>query len=245
MRTRRSFLTSSAALLAVPAIIGRAEAALSLLGAGSGIDAAVATFRSNANDGSNLTTYTLADQAIGPAFSDRYVIVAITAGGTTAIASVTIGGIAASAIGVAGDGTHLLSALWIALVPTGTTATVVVNVGSGWSRIGIACYSVTGLQSITPYDTGSDLSMSSGVMDDVIDVPDGGFVIGIAYNGQACTFTWTGLTEDADFAAETSRSCSMASKSNFSGGAVNFAVSATQSLLGAGSFPSFFMASLR
>jgi len=112
--------------------------------------------------GGDTNPDTLANVPVGPAAADRYVFLAIPyySGGTnknSSITAVTIGGVAATIHGQAnwtteGTGYPGGVALASALVPTGTTANVVVTFtgGAGVWRPWLGVYRVTGLLSAVP-----------------------------------------------------------------------------------------------
>lgn len=96
------------------------------------------TFTTAATNASNLITYTFTAMAIGAASPDRRVIVAMhTDLGSLTPVSVTIGGIAATAIKTT-DGLGV----FMAFVPTGTTADVVVTWSGTAARCAIGVWSV-------------------------------------------------------------------------------------------------------
>ena len=155
-------------LLAVASVlsVGPAQALLGvnqLIGFGAGISSAPAsvTFTDSTVSGADATVYTFSTQDIGTAGANRHVIVLIHAGdlsGSTGISSVTVGGIAASSAVTHGDtiaGTSFTTAIFIAAVPTGTTADVVVTFAAGRSRAGIGVYAAYDLINPTPPTTQS------------------------------------------------------------------------------------------
>ncbi len=94
-------------------------------------------------DTASKSTYTFAAQPIGAAAADRRVIVAVGLR-TTTLDSVTIGGIAAtqdSSFTALGN----IAAIWSAVVPTGTTADVVIATsGTQPTRCGIGVWTTNG-----------------------------------------------------------------------------------------------------
>jgi hypothetical protein len=102
------------------------------------------TFHQSAFDAADLTTYTFASQPIGTASATRRVIVSISTNSTRTISSVTIGGVSATI-----DATNTLSgtghvAIASAVVPTGTTASVVVTLDSAGLGMGIGVWTLVG-----------------------------------------------------------------------------------------------------
>lgn len=150
-------------------------------------------------DASDLTTYTFASQNIGAAASDRLVIVAyssINGNGTgVGISSVTIGGVTATI--AHSSGTNVSAGLAWALVPTGTTASIVLTFAIGQTNCVAATYRLTGQQSSTAFDTDTPAGGATAARSASIDVPAGGCVIASAGEA-AVSMTWTGATEDQD-----------------------------------------------
>lgn len=106
--------------------------------------AAVITYTDQTQNSSAQVTYTFSTRAIGSAAVNRYVICSVETSGTgAAISSVTIGGVGATQIVNALNSSGRVS-IWIAAVPTGTTATVVVVfAGGGENRCGIGLWAPT------------------------------------------------------------------------------------------------------
>ena len=156
----------------------------------------------------NATEYTFSDQNFGTESAGRHIIVAIgTRGaiaGTAGGISATIGGVAATmAAPVEGtsDGTNAsFTALAIAAVPTGTSGDVVVTFDATMLRCGIGMWEVTNVSGTTAHDT------ATSIADDPtgsLDVPAGGFVVGVSFARETENASWTGITENYDAVAET------------------------------------------
>ena len=170
----------------------------------SAIAPKVLTWQTSASDSSTQSTYTFTSQAIGTAATDRYVIVAINVGAASARtwSSGTIGGVTAALVS---DGTHTATLtngastafIIIALVPTGTTATIAYTLSGNGARSGIGVWSATGLVSATANHVQTSTA-NPGT--DTLNVLAGGFAIGTAGNDNAGTTTWTNMTKryDAD-----------------------------------------------
>lgn len=160
------------------------------------------TYTANAQSASDLTTYTFSTQAISTAASNRKVAVITYANAGTAatVSSMTIGGVSATqVIGVQSG--NKTGAIWIADVPTGTTADVVVTWSAGRVRCAIIVFAIYGTFSSTAYDTGSDITMVAGAMSDTMNCPAGGVIlagIGDLAGGSHTATAWTNLTERAD-----------------------------------------------
>ena len=135
------------------------------------------TFTASAVNTSAQSSYTFSSQAIGTASSDRVVVVGTSggSGATDAVSSMTIGGVSAvKAIGIVNNtGTEI----WYATVPTGTTASIVVNWGGTKNRSGIGVWALTGVSGIGATNTSSSSTSTltvSGNEKDIVIVMWGG-----------------------------------------------------------------------
>ncbi len=152
------------------------------------------TFTAATSSSSNLTTYTFAGVSIGTAAADRYVVVAAhTDCGAASPTVVTIGGINATLL-EANDGVGL----FMALVPTGTTASIVVTFSATCARAAIGVWSVTGLSRATPINSskasGTGVTASTGVS-----ASHGGCVIAASTHSGGTGISWSGgVTERYD-----------------------------------------------
>lgn len=131
----------------------------------------------------NLPTYTFTGVSLGAEHARRFIV--IFTGGS----AVSVSGVAA---------TKHNNVFWIALVPTGTSGTIVVTNPSIVTEMQIVVWSVTKLRTAAPVNyyegTGS------------IDIPGitGGCVLGAAM-GVGPDHIWTGLSESAEIGMESSR----------------------------------------
>lgn len=169
-------------------------------------------------DGTNLTTYTFSARNIGAAVAGRKVPVLVKgrAGGGNRPLTVTVGGIGAALVcTLTSVGSDRVS-IWQAIVPTGTTADIVVVWDAAMASCGIGVGRAinAALGSSAVATTESDPSSAS------IAAPAGGFVVGVAGNGfNSATFTWTELTEGYDEIVE--------GASSHTGAAKDYAAAAT------------------
>ncbi|MCP5404697.1 MAG: hypothetical protein H6922_00510 [Pseudomonadaceae bacterium] len=180
-------------------------------------------FSDNAHNGNGGSSYSYT-AGIGTASSDRYVVVSFqhysnTFG--TAASSVTIGGVAATEVVNSFNGGSEAS-LWIANVPTGTSAYINITLDGSTNRRASTAYVLYGLESMTPVVTATgtgapphDLSVS---------VPAGSVAVGANYAESCGGFTWSGLTENVDSKVDTSRRYSAASASFGSAGTQSISV---------------------
>lgn len=137
----------------------------------------------------NASVFTYSATPIGTASAGRKVIVCTyqvrDVGVTTS--SVTVGGVSATKVAEV-ISTSRSSSFWIASVPTGTTADIVVTN----SILGAACIDVfwsPNMNSTTPTATANDLVDASGFLTATLTPPSGGFVIGNV--GAFTSGTWT------------------------------------------------------
>jgi len=135
------------------------------------------TFRGAPTSSADLATYTFASQAIGTAAADRWVIVGVyTVNSSLPVAGpggIVIGGIDATLqVGNGSNGVQM----WAALVPTGTTANIVVNVSSNGNGCGIGVWTVnmpSGLQ----FASGENAAAGNIVTLSGVSIPANGFAV--------------------------------------------------------------------
>lgn len=167
---------------------------------------ATRVFESNATIGSGsggLNSYSFSSQAIGTADPTRYVVVLVSAvntlGTDTTISSVTFNGAAASILkqSAGGGGPIVISAMVGALITSGTTMNVVVNVsGASGRSCSIAIYSLYNLVSMTPFDIQSGSASPGTSVSCTANVPGGGIKLGVTTSPSNETQTWTNITKD-------------------------------------------------
>lgn len=129
----------------------------------------------------------------GAAAADRYLIAAFGYNSATDALTATIGGAAATRlVGVNSPFGNARTAIFIALVPSGTSGTVVLSNGAGGNTT-LALYSVTGLLSPTAVATNT----ASGTPPANLSVAVSAFGIAIVCgysSGASSTATWSSLT---------------------------------------------------
>lgn len=185
--------------------MANAQISAILFGARSGPVAATNT--ASPVDGTDLTTYTFTAAAIGAAAADRIVAVSVSAlaaaGAQISVSSMTIGGVTATFRAGAASSTTNTTELWTAIVPTGTTANVVVTWSRGVLRCGAGVFRIVGAKSETPYATATNVAL--GTVSTTITVPPNGSIVmgvGMSDNAAPRTSTATGVTEDYDATIE-------------------------------------------
>ena len=161
------------------------------------------TFQQSNTSNTDASSYTFTAEPIGAADANRRVVVAIgyaAASGGRTLSSVTIGGVTASVDADPGAITgnrriYLVSAV----VPTGTTANVVITLSNTVTRIGIGVWT---LDNMAPTgQTAAVLNASSGTLTVTTATDEGVICFGYASNGVSATpsdTTWTDATERYD-----------------------------------------------
>lgn len=157
----------------------------------------------NSFDGTAAVTFTFTNQNFGAAAADRYIIVGVGIGNSSeTISSVTIGGVTATSVvtGTPGGGDGQ-AGIFIALVPTGTTGTIVVTCTNTEDCCGIGVWRATGINP-TATDTASQTTVSGDALStSSLTIPTQGFGVGyVFWLGSAAppSATWTNLTEQFD-----------------------------------------------
>jgi hypothetical protein len=133
--------------------------------------------------------------AIGTASASRVVVVAAVIS-AAALTSMTIGGVSATL--VKADPTLFNLSLWYAVVPTGTTADVVVNSAVNMGNGNIIVGYLTGATA-TPTANGSTPSTASDPISITIAVPVSGVAVVYVTTGGTVVGTWSNATEDFEF----------------------------------------------
>ena len=176
------------------------KTALDLLWA-QDLPSATLLFTDQDNNNSGLSVYTFVGVDIGAEAADRFVV--ICAGGRVGrvILTVTVAGVACTLVNqVLQGGNNQYSDIWLSSVPipTGLTATVVLDFGSfSPNRLAMAAYRLTGSTGV-PIDSGVTESNAAGDNTILLNVPERGAVLGYSYNSGASAYTWTGALEDFD-----------------------------------------------
>lgn len=186
-------------------------------------------------DNTASTTHTFSGKSVGVADPTRLIIVPIEAATSSSSISCTINGNAATSVsGAALDSGSSHVRMFVLAVPTGTTANIVVTLGSaGSASIGI--FAAYNLLSFTPTDANSDIS---GTLDLSVSVSALGVACGFAFCNATGTWSWSGLTKQYDNAVGSLTESgaiytAMASQSplsvsaSFSGSGINIGCSAS------------------
>jgi hypothetical protein len=160
------------------------------------------TFRSGPAAGSGFTEVTFEDVAIGDADASRVVVFGCEARlGADVALTATIGGVSATKLEANPAAIDPVDrcCLFYAVVPTGTTADVVLScAGTNINGAQIAVYTITGCNT-TPSDTDvvNYTSIAPGTMSITSNVPSGGFGVACFATQNNVSPTWPGAeTED-------------------------------------------------
>jgi len=113
------------------------------------------------------------------------------------VSAVTIGGVSATKIieRLGGGSSGASASIWVAEVPTGTTATVVVTAPNISLAAGVGLYALTNM---TTAGVATSSSTSSGTATLSLNVASGDAVIATSGQRDGSSHTWTGLTENYD-----------------------------------------------
>lgn len=185
--------------------------------------------------GTDASSYTFSSQSLGTAAADRYIVVVVNARtlAGTALSSITVAGVTATlGVNYTRAGSAQIAAIGVAAVPTGTTGDIVLNFNGTMRRAGYGAYRVTGLSSATANDTATD---DSDPADFLLDIPAGGFGVGVcgdATTGGA-TYTWTGLDEDFDAVLEAANANYTGAHKVYAAAQTNLAIQCAHSETGA------------
>lgn len=170
------------------------------------------TYRTIVGSTSGLSSYTLSAVPIGTASSSRYVVIAMSAKflGTTAasISTLTIGGVSATIVTTAtGTGSNIATTtLAYALVPTGTTADIVVTYSRAALRCAAAVWTISGSGTIS-VDTSNQFGGSANPSPTAtLDLSTSAVTMGVgARFTNTGSHIWSGLTKrgQTDFGSGT------------------------------------------
>ena len=200
------------------------------------------SYLQSSSNATGATSYTFTNRNVGPEDVGRYIIIAVSARGIAtgnAVTSATIGDVTATIIGESinsAGSTSSTTTILLALLPTGTTATVVVNFTVGTARCNISMYTATGIdpsplsvqQSIDAAPTASIATAINGI------------ALGSAMSNGDTTTTWSGLTESFDGSYGPSNAThSVATASNTSAGTLVATATFASSQLASGIFVSW------
>ena len=137
-------------------------------------------------------SYSFPDMPLGAEASDRYIIASVVArkaGVGLSITGVTIAGVPATLLrGVTyeADSNSQPTAIFMAAIPTGTSATVVVTFNENSFRTSVALHSLTGMDTPNVYDF-EVIGRSGSQADTFVDAPANSYVLSNAMQGTSTT----------------------------------------------------------
>lgn len=157
-------------------------------------------------------TYTETGASFGTAAADRLIFVCISAvnvtDDTTTITAVTIGGVAATSasavIRSSGSGFGVISQIWWAAVPSGTTGDIVITFTGVEVGGSAAVYKIRGANA-TPIASQNTGSVATGNVTAALTISNETACLATAQCGLNTTdtaITWTNITEDADLSID-------------------------------------------
>jgi hypothetical protein len=160
-------------------------------------------FIGTSDNSGNGPAYTFSNVDIGTASSDRLVVVACHATGNTSapninLTSMTLGGSSMTNAAALAEDTASVD-LYYLTVTSGTTATIVATYPQTKRRCTIAVYTITGLNSSTPSDTGTS-NNSDTAPTLTLDIPTGSIAVyaHTSANNTTTTVTYSSATEHYD-----------------------------------------------
>lgn len=145
-------------------------------------------------DNTTTATHTYSGISLGDAASGRLILVAVANGDVTT--AVTVAGISASLVDSYGGFRNI--SLWSAVVPIGTSGTVVVTQAAATFRIFIGVAAAYNLRSTTPIDTATDESNTSNTITVSVNTQENGVAFGATLLGTVDPgpdASWSGLVE--------------------------------------------------
>lgn len=161
-------------------------------------------FIGTSDNGTNASTFTFSNVDIGTASSDRLVVIAshatggASAGNDASISSLTVGGTSMTKATSQFDDNASCD-LYYLTVTSGTTATVVATYDKQKGRCTIGVYTITGLSSTTPSDTGTSIN-SDSAPSLTLDIPTGSIAVyaHTSANNATTTVSYSSATEHYD-----------------------------------------------
>lgn len=214
-------------------MVGASFQALVMAAPAGSSDATIAWTDSDTQILPGSTTVTFTSQAIGSAAATRLVAVGYAVernAGSALITAVTIGGVSATQV-VQANNTVEFASIWIAAVPTGTTANIVSTHSNAPGAVGIEVWAL-GNASSTATDSGTDSNSNPATFD--LDINAGGVALGVVIHrsNTDATFTWSNLTEDNDQVIETGGESMSGASAAFATIQTNLTISVTSSQAG-------------
>lgn len=168
----------------------------------------VSTMTAHPTSATDASSYSFATQAIGTATADRIIAVGVSIQSLAVrtISTLSIAGNNAavqSSIDAVTGGQTVLGAIYSLLVPTGTTATIVVTPSGACVRCAITVWALYNCASATAVNATNSAVVNSSSLGASLTTLPGGVALGycchtINGGGTLGNLTWTNLTEDVD-----------------------------------------------
>lgn len=173
---------------------------------------AAAPSRSKTDDYTFIASgsHTETGASFGAAVSGRQIYVTISGYNATTvdgIDGITIGGVVGTLVveelveSVTEPGDGIFSAIYYAIVPTGTTGNIVCTFTGDTVLVGVTVYRVINADAVSPINSTAQANVASGAVSANITPSDASVSIGTAFVGVDSSvenITWTNLTEDTD-----------------------------------------------
>jgi hypothetical protein len=204
---RRRFLLTSSSLI-VPTLVSPLGALAATGASMRRSRRAVSVLQSvNGNTTGSNTTFNFSSVSIGTAFSNRLVVVALSAewgsnNTDRSVSSLTIGGISATiceGVTIRTSGGVGISTLCSAFVPSGSTADISVVFTLSMDKVAYTAYVLENVINSSAFHTNATASTGTNLAT-TVNCPSGGIIIGsLGTNRNSMTTTWTGLNEVDDF----------------------------------------------
>lgn len=166
---------------------------------GAAVIGVKAVFQAEAGDAVDRSSYTFSNVPIGPASSDRFVIVAVMFSGSGAnrtISSCSIGG--TNGTNLVGAGVQEVTYFFGRNIASGTTANIVVTGSGTMARCAIVVWSLTGLNSLTPVGSYTQSLPSNENFPVTLPIAAGGVILAVALYPSASSPLWSGANQVSD-----------------------------------------------
>lgn len=193
-------------------------------------------------EGGSGNPVTFAGLNFGAAASNRYLVALITWIGSPAktITACSIGGIAATVVIASGAGgaTGQSAAIAIALVPAGTSGSVVGTFTGAVANATVSLYSLQNLASATPTATAASNAANPTA---TLNIPSGACLLAVAGAiGTSPSGSWTSpMTNDVNTTFGGGTACRTSASNVFSGSQVGLVVTCTFTSSGSGAAGAF------
>ena len=154
------------------------------------------------NSGSSAT-YTISSADLGVAATDRQIVYCYSGRDASeygSITSVTVGGTGLTHVvsHTKGGASGYRTETWAGLIPTGTSADIVITQTANCFDTASTWFRMTGAKAVATYTATSPATAATGAISASIDCDANGVIIGSAQCNAGFPFSWTNLTERSD-----------------------------------------------